>query len=668
MMELCSFEDLLNVDAKVDQINLERDALAVQLSAARQKIDSASGRNQSDQIEVIADDIVQNINTLQGIVVLRAKYGDLEVLDKLQKAYENQERADKRLEILQSLEIEINEISELDVSQVTLERLHSLSNQLKDTAKEATESQFAKSVYSRFDRDILDKKAKDMANEFNAALLQCKWDTPMFIPISGETISSLRTHSSQLYRLSQWYVCHDTTPVLWNFRCIANNFNVRFTYHFHDTSFKIENYFQFLHDYLSENMHKCISIFHDDLNGLTKQTVHEQFVNYVLQPIRDRINSTLFQNDQATLITLISQIISTDMELSKSFHYKGAGFASLVPPRVWDKWLNYEVKMAMGQLQKIITDPNNLAKSPFEFVKLINKMYHYLEPFYSLEGESLQRYKLLTCSQIFIQLLSSYLDYVWKLDAAAEKRPEEQLYQTFVKLQAINVVSQRITKLSYEHIFVHLTDVVNERERKSYDSVLQNVQESYQKIIENGNHGSIVHRSQKLLKESLKNYFKSGNWCLQGHQSRETPSSDLVNSIKLMNRIMTRLSSLVIPLEVALDMKCDLLSIIVNYFIESILKLNKFNREGLEQFKTDFQALRDSLRLPENVFYSRVELLTEILKILYLKYDNGAKKFIDTFYIKQGDYSELRLYCGISVLKDAEIQDALFRIAYGNII
>ncbi|MCG8711161.1 hypothetical protein JHU04_004562, partial [Brenneria sp. 4F2] len=92
----------------------------------------------------------------------------------------------------------------------------------------------------------------------------------------------------------------------------------------------------------------------------------EQFVNYVLQPIRERINSTLYHNDQATLITLISQIISTDMELSKSFHYNGMGFASLVPPRVWDKWLKYEVQVAMGQLHKVVANPTNLAKSAFD--------------------------------------------------------------------------------------------------------------------------------------------------------------------------------------------------------------------------------------------------------------------------------------------------------------
>ncbi|AQZ10692.1 TIP20 (YGL145W) [Zygosaccharomyces parabailii] len=667
-MELGSFDDLLNVDNKINQINVEREALAAQLNAVREEMEQSPRKEQRSQFDAIAEDIVQNGNSLQDVINLKTKYGDLQVLNNLQKLYEDQERADESLERLQSLEVEIDELSGIDTSQISLEKLSSLSTQLMDTKLGTTDSEYAKSVYSRFDKNVLERKAQDLANDFSAFLLECKWDTSLFVPISGQTITNLKGRSAQLYKLSQLYTSYETAPVLWNFKCIANNFNVRFTYHFHDASFKIETYFQFLHNYLNENMHKCISIFHDESNGLTKPVVHEQFVNYVLQPIRERINSTLYHNDQATLITLISQIISTDMELSKSFHYNGMGFASLVPPRVWDKWLKYEVQVAMGQLHKVVANPTNLAKSAFDFVKLLNKIYDYLVPFYSLEGESLQSYKLLTCSEIFIQLLSSYLDYVLKADLTADKRPEQQLYQAFLKLQSVNVVSQRISELSFEYIFVHLTDVVNEKENKNYDTVLQSVQQNYQKIIENGNQGSVVHRIQKLLKESLKNYFKSGNWCIQGQTSHDTPSSELVNSIKLMNRIMSRLDSMIIPLEVKLDIKCDLLKVIVNYFTESILRLNKFNREGLKQFQIDFDSLKDSLNLPEGVSSSEVVVLSEILKVLHLRYDDDAEMFIDSFYISQGDYSKLRLHCNIKVLKDSEIQDALYRIAYGNII
>lgn len=674
-MVLSSFDDLLNVDTKIDQINLERDALAVQLNSTRDKMEklwkqkSDNGSDQS-QLEIIASDISENAISLSDVVALREKYGDLQVLLRLQNLFEDQERAENNLERLQNLETEINELCELESSKLSIDRLKQLHLELQSTKFGVENSQFAKDIYSKFEEKLVGRKAQELMEQFNASLLECKWDTPIFVPLSNQSITLLRNQSVTLYQLSQLYIVGDNPSVLWNFKSIANNFTVRFTYHFHDVSFRIETYFKFLKEYLAENMHKCTSIFHDENNGLSKQLVHEQFINYVLQPIRDRINTILFQNDQASLITLISQIISTDKELLHSLHYHGEGLISLVPPSIWDRWLNYEVQVAMSQLTKIVSSPLNLAKSASEFVKLINKMYEYLEPFYSLEGgEILQRYKLLTCSQIFMRLFSSYLNFVLQVDTMTDKLPEDQLYQTLIKLQNINVVNRKISELSLEYIFVHLTDVVNQREDKNYYSILQNVQESYQQIVENGNQGTVVHRIQKLLKESLKNYFKSGNWCLQsGPLDSNSPSSELVNSIKLMNRIMVKLDSSIIPLEVVLEIKSQLLNVIVNYFIESILKLNKFNKEGLEQLKVDFYALKNSLNLPELVNNAQVAVLTEILKILYMKYDDSAEIFIDTSYISQRDYRELRSYYGINFLKDSEIQDALYRVAYGNVV
>lgn len=674
-MVLSSFDDLLNVDTKIDQINLERDALAVQLNSTRDKMEklwkqkSDNGSDQS-QLEIIASDISENAISLSDVVALREKYGDLQVLLRLQDLFEDQERAENNLERLQNLETEINELCELESSKLSIDRLKQLHLELQSTKFGVENSQFAKDIYSKFEEKLVGRKAQELMEQFNASLLECKWDTPIFVPLSNQSITLLRNQSVTLYQLSQLYIVGDNPSVLWNFKSIANNFTVRFTYHFHDVSFRIETYFKFLKEYLAENMHKCTSIFHDENNGLSKQLVHEQFINYVLQPIRDRINTILFQNDQASLITLISQIISTDKELLHSLHYHGEGLISLVPPSIWDRWLNYEVQVAMSQLTKIVSSPLNLAKSASEFVKLINKMYEYLEPFYSLEGgEILQRYKLLTCSQIFMRLFSSYLNFVLQVDTMTDKLPEDQLYQTLIKLQNINVVNRKISELSLEYIFVHLTDVVNQREDKNYYSILQNVQESYQQIVENGNQGTVVHRIQKLLKESLKNYFKSGNWCLQsGPLDSNSPSSELVNSIKLMNRIMVKLDSSIIPLEVVLEIKSQLLNVIVNYFIESILKLNKFNKEGLEQLKVDFYALKNSLNLPELVNNAQVAVLTEILKILYMKYDDSAEIFIDTSYISQRDYRELRSYYGINFLKDSEIQDALYRVAYGNVV
>lgn len=260
------------------------------------------------------------------------------------------------------------------------------------------------------------------------------------------------------------------------------------------------------------------------------------------------------------------------------------------------------------------------------------------------------------------------MDYLVSVDALDKQHTdEEELYQTLVKLQNFSTVYKRIFELSQEYIMISLTDIVNEKEGKNYQSLFQSVLTEYRKIIDDVTQPTVVHRIQKLLKESLRNYFKIGSWSSQNQQSSNT-SAEVVNAIKLMSRIILGLDSLDIPLEVSLAIKNDLLNIIVNYFIESILKLNRFNRIGLNQFRLDFHALKESLNLPDTAVSSQEIVITELLAILDLKYDTNHSEFFETSYIKRAEYNELRALLSIKKLKDSEIQDALYRVAYGNVI
>lgn len=91
---------------------------------------------------------------------------------------------------------------------------------------------------------------------------------------------------------------------------------------------------------------------------------------YVLQPIRDKVRSTLFQNDLKTLIVLISQILATDKNLLNSFHYHGLGLVSLISDEVWEKWINYEVEMANRQFINITKNPGRFPKIFSEFCQI----------------------------------------------------------------------------------------------------------------------------------------------------------------------------------------------------------------------------------------------------------------------------------------------------------
>lgn len=655
---LASVEDLLEIDERIAGIEAQRNRLAAQLELASQDVEKS--RLVRAKIDRIADEIAQKGSDLAGVRLLKQQYGDLEVLVALEKRYVRQEEEQAARDELGRLTDELETIEPVGVSLETLERLHEQIVRIEGVLGSS------ESVNESF-QSLLRSHANELSNTFNTLLLESKWDTPAFVPISTRDIETMRSMSTTLYRLSQLRLTAEEQEI-WNFKCIANNFTIRFTYHFHDKNFKMETYFKFLNDYLTENLHKCIGIFHDESAGLTKELVLDQFINHVLIPVRKEVRANLLKNDRSIIFALISQILTTDRNLSKNFHYHCDGLVPLIPAEVWDLWLNHEADTATRQFQKITTDPQDMAKSAADFVRLLNKVYESLTPFYSFEAESLQRYKLLTCSQIFINLSSSYLDYFLAVDALDEHRTgEDELYQTLIKLQNFNVVYKRIFELSQESVMIELTEIVNKKEGKQYQSLFQNTLSEYRKIIDDVTQPSVVHRIKKLLKETLRNYFKVGSWSTLTGDSSST-SAEVVNAIKLMSRISGRLDSLDIPLEVCLGIKNELLNIIVNYFIESILKLNRFNHTGLKQLEFDFQALKESLNLPETVSNCQDIMLAELLKVLFAKYDDDCQRFFSSSYIKASEFSALRTLLSISVLKDSEIQDALYRVAYGNII
>lgn len=391
------------------------------------------------------------------------------------------------------------------------------------------------------------------------------------------------------------------------------------------------------------------------------------------------MKSTLFQNDLKTLIVLISQILATDKNLLTSFHYHGPGLVSLISDEIWEKWINYEVETANRQFINITKKPEDFSKSSLNFVKLINKIYDYLEPFYDLDFDLLVRYKLMTCSLIFMNLTSSYLDYILAVDSLNETRTKEQeLYQTMAKLQHVNLVYKKIRSLSQNFIFIQLTDIVNTTESKKYNSLFQNVENDYEKVMNADMQNSIVHRIQKLLKETLRNYFKIATWSTlemsvdeydgDNDDGAAVRSAELVNPMNVLTRLVNKLDSLDIPLSISLKVKNELLNIIVNYFIESILKLNKFNLNGLNQFLHDFESLKNVLSLPSHAINHKAMSLHELVKILKVKYDRNNQQLLDPEYIKMSDFTSLREKYSINYLRDTEIQDALYRIIYGNII
>lgn len=645
---LAGVEDLFEVDKRINAVETERQQLAGRLERAHEQHEQrleAARRNRE-----LADEIVQKATSLANVRSLIERYGHLQPLEELERLYLEQEAQQRAKERMGALGEQLD--SQTEVSLDTLANWHA---ELADIGGSGP-------VYKQFD-EIRRRKARKLSEDFKQTLLESKWDTDSFVPVAVE---SMRQASIDLYSLGQ--MNFNGAPDLWNFECIANNFKIRFTYHFHKDAFKLETYFNFLNDYLQANLHKAISIFHNALKGLSKRFVLEQFINHVLFPIREKVRANLQTDDRKIIVTLISQILNTDRNLSQKFLYHGDGLISLISPDTWELWLNYQVSIATKQFQQITADPKEMAKSAVDFVRLLNKVYDTLKPFYELEAPFLCRYKLLSCGQIFIGLTSTYLDHLVAADALDKQHTDEEgLFQTLTKLQNFNIVYRKIFELSHEYVMISLTDIVNEKEHKNYQSLYQSVLNDYRKVIDDMTLPTVIHRIKKLLKESLRNYFKIGSWSSSDQQS-DTASAEVVSAIKLMNRMMLKLDSLEIPTEVSLSIKTELLNIMVNYFIESILKLNRFNRVGLDQFQLDFNVLKESLNIPENVPNSQEVVIKELLSILGMKYDSDKKRFFETSYIKRAEFANLRQLLSIKSLKDSEIQDALYRVAYGNVV
>lgn len=663
---LNNLNDFMNIDQRIDKIERERTELAERL----QTIEKARSLNsdKTKYLSSIANDILEKVQTIEDVYELKSKYGDLMILNDLEQEYEQNIKFELAVKKIESIETEIDELAKSDIIDLDINKVNAIHAKLYSSLEDCTlhnDDTYVQMILNKFDSGLITRYAEKKSEELNKLLLDYKWDTAKFLLSDSESTKNIRDKSSELFKLTSLYF-NKSEKKLWNFMSMANNFKIRFTYHFHDSSSDIEMYFKFLNDYLNENLYKCINIFYDNSVGLTKGLIHEQFINHVLEPMRDRVNITLSQNDLKSLIILISQIISTDINLVKTYHYHGNGLASLVSDSVWETWMNFETETTMSQYRIITENPKELATSAHNILKLLTKVYKYFKPFYELDYEPLEKYKLMTCSQIFLKLFRDYHTFVLMTNSLSDQHTkDDELLQTLNKMENLNIVANKLRDLEQSYIFSKLVKVVNERESKDYITLFDDILHDYEFDLQHDMCDSVVHRIQAMVKESLKNYFKLGSWKLEN--VGDEPTSELVDGINILKRINHVISTIDIPDDIKTDIKCRLVNIIVTYFVESILKLNQFNEQGLCQLKKDYLAMIEILDVSTIELVSN-NMLLETLKVLWLKYDPDCEKYINSAYIKQGNFEDLRSNISLRFLDDSEIQDALYRISYGNIV
>ncbi|CCH59521.1 hypothetical protein TBLA_0B07020 [Henningerozyma blattae CBS 6284] len=651
--------DLLNIQSSIDTVENRRSELNLLLSNTN--LNDQSNVQQHSQIpkEVeIANDIIDNSKDLESVEQLIEKYKgqNITILTDLKNYYTIQKEINNNVSKLDETSKHIGSMIKLIDSNdrdffneidLPLQELTNISAHLKKlTVSKGTEpnnkDQKALSVYLKFDNNLIENLMKQLSSWLNDYLLSSKWDTPNFNMKNISQINRINNAHNILVQLSNLYILNHENSFPTS---ITNNFKIRFIYHFQtsttNTIDNIETYFNFVKNYLNENLYKAIRIFHNASFNISKDLIHSEFINNILKILIDFLQNklVLYKDNKKTLSSLIFQIISFDNFLIHKFNYnENLTLTSLLPTNLLNIFLNYEIENFNIKFNNTIlnrpnhnnSDESNLSEIIViskDFNKLIHKFMSRFDLFFNLNSKNLLQFKLILVSDCLMNLFTSYLEFLLKIDflpnenfdtSSSTKKNRHQsstnissinnnssntsrskldeLNQTIIKLQNVSLVYKLIQNLSNNETLVILTEFVNTNEHTKYNSLLQSILKEYHITIHVDITPIIINRIKKLLKDSMTNYFKLGNyWSTieDGNCSNEEnlTTPELLNSIKLLRNIWSVLNSNYILPDVNLIIKSELLDIILNYFIESILKLNKFTKNGIVQLYSDFKSL-----------------------------------------------------------------------------
>ncbi|SCU89611.1 LAME_0E04566g1_1 [Lachancea meyersii CBS 8951] len=676
---LTTIEDLRQVKQLAQEIEKERESLADQL-----KVKTAKNETVLDEFDLVekqlhlaAKDIVSARNSTD-IAKLRAQYGSLVILDQIDALLAQRAAKTAQKAALEQVERTLDAIksaaSEKNVTDLQLELWHV---DLKASQAQLP-SQDVAPVFEIYNT-LLQQQASPLIQKLESGLLNSSWDQThggVNPAASSVLASSFRDLSSRIYRLNALWLPQRRPGNLWNFECIANNFKIKFIYHLVNESMQkphsVEMHFKFLDKYLDQNLYRCVDIFHDPTTpDLNKNFVHQQFINHVLAPIREKVNTTLVKivngasnENLKTLVVLISQIFIIDNALVKKHLYDGLGLIAMAPEEVLNTWLSFEIDSSISQFYKI-TNYTSLEKSGADFAKLLENLYLYFEPFFSVEYAKIMDYKLKTTREIFLKLPQNYRDTLLnsKDETVATDSELTQYEKTLWKARNLQLIRTTLENFGDKSIFFQLTEYLNAATSSSYETVFDDVLNLYEDAIVAAKE-SVIHRYKKLMNVAFRNYFKVSDWN-QINSEPQQCSAELVSPLNLSNKLVSMMERSDLTPDVILAIKSEILNILIHYMIDYVINLNKFNKFGLDQLHLDFKALKDSLSFPYSSIPQNAEegAFLETLQILALKYreDSNCEEFLSKVYINHRQFSGLRDKLSIEYSSDSELANALYR-------
>ncbi|SCU81917.1 LADA_0C01838g1_1 [Lachancea dasiensis] len=665
-----SIADLKRVKQLAKDIELERDELALQLQTKAEQNDAVlTDFDSVSEKLVTAAQQISSVRTVGEIAELRLRYGPLKILDQLEALFVQQASKTAEKSALDEVQSVHEAMDAVDTAQNAL-YLEQWRAKLKLAARQAPDHDLS-AVFQRFN-DLVRQEAQPLMDRLESELLASSWDSEdMAVP---ET--EFRELSTKIYSLNALLLPHRNDHEIWNFQCIAHNFKIKFVYHFVNESVQkpssVEVYFRFLEKYLDENLFKCINIFSDPTAAdLTENFVHQQFINHILMPIREKVNTTLTKiatggsnESLKTLMILISQIFIIDDALLKKHFYDGVGLVAIIPGEVLDTWLSFEIESSANQFRKIAQ--LSLDKSGHDLSKLLENLYAYFEPFFGLEYNKLMDYKLKTTTAIFMDLPHKYRDFLFKSreDGSASYTDEAQFEQTLWKLQNLLLVRKTIDDFGDRLSFILLTNYLNAATSSAYPSVFSDVLRLYDEAVL-AVRDSIIHRLKKMMNVSLRNYFKVNEWANINSEPQQC-SAELVTSLNLLVRLISTIDKFDLTRDISLAIKSELLNILVHYMMDYVVNLNKFSELGLRQLELDFIALKDSLNfscsaVPQNAEEGVFRETLEVLKLKY-KHHDFFDEFISKKYVDRREFSGIRDKLKITYSTDSELANALYRL------
>ena len=143
-------DDLLKINDRIQQVRSDRNQLASKLQNLRQTM--ASNDTEVALSEVIAQEIIETGASVRGLEQLRAKYGSLQVLDKLEKVTVQQTQLRASIDKLSSFEHQLDELVQQPPDLFKLDDIMALHSSLTTAFATVPQSENIDSQYAAYNR------------------------------------------------------------------------------------------------------------------------------------------------------------------------------------------------------------------------------------------------------------------------------------------------------------------------------------------------------------------------------------------------------------------------------------------------------------------------------------------------------------------------------------